>query len=419
MGMTDPPTTTTTTTDGEEEEDGIASLARRALHDIGSAYRLHGPYCTIGSYNGGKDACVALHLMRAAHADHCRTEMLRRRRGRAADPGGGGDDGEFVVPRPRVIYFQHADEFPEVLSLLRDTVDRYDLDMIAFEMGVTYLEGLRHLVERNRFAGGGGGGDGDGTTASPPTLLPPPYPLAFVLGTCGDDPNAGSQGVFAPSSSYMPPFLRCNPIIDWDYGDVWEFLRHPDLRGEVPYCSLYNRGYTSLGKTMGGGAGESGGGESYWPAYMLKDWSLERAGSDLSARSLLSSMGGRGGRLSTTSSSSSCSSSSPSTARGSRRPSVGLIVIGYEILKGMTPDSNIVAAAKALRSYNASLARVSVISDDMRDIVNEIRRYANEEEDADFIVTSGGVGPTHDDVTIKSVAEALGLGMEMNNEMAW
>ena len=247
--------------------------------------------------------------------------------------------------------------------------------------------------------------------------------------------------MFAPSSSYMPPFLRCNPIIDWDYGDVWEFLRQPDLRGEVPYCSLYDRGYTSLGivvgdtlpcpallkeregkemtltKTMGGGAGESGGGESYWPAYMLKDWSLERAGRDLSARSSLSSMGGRGGRLSTTSSSSSCSSSSPSTARGSRRPSVGLIVIGDEILKGMTPDSNIVAAAKALRSYNASLARVSVISDDMRDIVNEIRRYANE-EDVDFIVTSGGVGPTHDDVTIKSVAEALGLGMEMNNEMA-
>ena len=100
----------------------------------------------------------------------------------------------------------------------------------------------------------------------------------------------------------MPPFLRCNPIIDWDYGDVWEFLRQPDLRGEVPYCSLYDRGYTSLGivvgdtlpcpallkeregkemtltKTMGGGAGESGGGESYWPAYMLKDWSLERVG---------------------------------------------------------------------------------------------------------------------------------------------
>lgn len=84
----------------------------------------------------------------------------------------------------------------------------------------------------------------------------------------------------------------------------------------------------------------------------------------------------------------------------------------------MTPDSNIVVAAKALRSHNVSLARVSVISDDMDDIVNEIRRFVNDEENIDVIVTSGGVGPTHDDVTIKSVAEALGLSMEMNKEMA-
>ena len=41
----------------------------------------------------------------------------------------------------------------------------------------------------------------------------------------------------------MPPFLWCNPIIDWDYGNVWEFLRHPDLRGKVPYCSLNDAGF--------------------------------------------------------------------------------------------------------------------------------------------------------------------------------
>ena len=39
-------------------------------------------------------------------------------------------------------------------------------------------------------------------------------------------------------------------------------------------------------------------------------------------------------------------------------------------------------------------------------------------DDVDVIITSGGVGPTHDDVTIKSVAEALHLEMEMNDEMA-
>ena len=81
----------------------------------------------------------------------------------------------------------------------------------------------------------------------------------------------------------------------------------------------------------------------------------------------------------------------------------------------MTPDSNIVCAAKALRANNVALARVSVVSDDMNDIVEEIRRF---EKDVDYIITSGGVGPTHDDVTIKSVAEALCLDMELHYEMA-
>jgi FAD synthetase len=87
---------------------------------------------------------------------------------------------------------------------------------------------------------------------------------------------------------------------------------------------------------------------------------------------------------------------------------------------GMTPDRRHRRRRQgaALRSHNVSLARVSVISDDMRDIFNEIRRYANEGGGTSTSSSqAGGVGPTHDDVTIKSVAEA-GLGMEMNNEMA-
>lgn len=91
------------------------------------------------------------------------------------------------------------------------------------------------------------------------------------------------------------------------------------------------------------------------------------------------------------------------------------MVVGDELLKGLTPDSNIIAAAKALRSNGLSLLRVSIVSDDLQVIADELRRVSKE---VDIIVTSGGVGPTHDDVTIKSVAMALGLDLEHHEEMA-
>ncbi|GIL61337.1 hypothetical protein Vafri_15809 [Volvox africanus] len=100
--------------------------------------------------------------------------------------------------------------------------------------------------------------------------------MAIVLGTRKGDPNGGNQDCFCPSSDGWPPFMRVNPIIDWTYHDVWVFLRAM----HVPYCGLYDHGYTSLGgtgNTLPNSALRRSDG-TYEPAYKLADGRLERVG---------------------------------------------------------------------------------------------------------------------------------------------
>lgn len=74
-------------------------------------------------------------------------------------------------------------------------------------------------------------------------ILRMPTRDAHALRPRRGDPNADGQEYFCPSSAGWPPFMRINPILDWSYADVWGFLRACD----VPYCRLYDAGYTSLG----------------------------------------------------------------------------------------------------------------------------------------------------------------------------
>ena len=74
----------------------------------------------------------------------------------------------------------------------------------------------------------------------------------------------------------MPPFMRVNPILHWSYAQVWDFLR----AFELPYCALYDEGYTSLGRkanTQRNPALRRSDG-TYSPAWALDDAQLERAG---------------------------------------------------------------------------------------------------------------------------------------------
>lgn len=81
------------------------------------------------------------------------------------------------------------------------------------------------------------------------------------------------------------------------------------------------------------------------------------------------------------------------------------LVIGNEILSGKVQEANVLSLARELRALGVELRRVTVVPDEIELIAAEVNALRGR---YDFLFTSGGVGPTHDDVTVEGVARALG-----------
>lgn len=94
-------------------------------------------------------------------------------------------------------------------------------------------------------------------------------------------------------------------------------------------------------------------------------------------------------------------------------PTAALVVIGDEILSGRTKDVNIGATAEFCTDLAIDLMEVRVVADIEDDIVaaiNAVRaRYT-------YVFTTGGIGPTHDDITADAVAKAFGVALPINAE---
>lgn len=81
------------------------------------------------------------------------------------------------------------------------------------------------------------------------------------------------------------------------------------------------------------------------------------------------------------------------------------LVIGDELLSGQIVDQNVAPLAQTLRAIGVTLRTVSIVPDEVEGIAAEVQRLSSL---ADIVFTSGGVGPTHDDVSVLGVARALG-----------
>ena len=138
----------------------------------------------------------------------------------------------------------------------------------------------------------------------------------------------------------------------------------------------------------------------YWPAYMLSDWRLERAGrlkpppkqplkdataSSVSKPSTPASSGVEciieQQAFPTDKSNADEDANTPRTA--------GMVIIGDEILNGFTHEVNLQIASQRLLAIGIPLKMVTIVPDDISEIVDEVRRVSQK---CDYVITSGGIG---------------------------
>ena len=90
-----------------------------------------------------------------------------------------------------------------------------------------------------------------------------------------------------------------------------------------------------------------------------------------------------------------------------------ILIIGNEILSGRTQDTNTSTLATWLNSIGVKVEEVKIIPDDEKNIIKSVNLFR---KTFNYVFTTGGIGPTHDDITAQSVAKAFGIKYEIHKK---
>ena len=97
-----------------------------------------------------------------------------------------------------------------------------------------------------------------------------------------------------------------------------------------------------------------------------------------------------------------------------KNPTIAVLLIGNELLSGRTADANLNYIARRLTDEGLRLMEARVVRDDPAAIVAALKALSKA---YDFVFTTGGIGPTHDDITVSCVAQAFGVGISRNSKV--
>lgn len=199
----------------------------QSIQYIEECFQKYGPQNVFFCFNGGKDCTVLLHLtlivLKNTYPD---------------------------LKQILFIYVRHQNAFEEVDNFIRNICEHYNLEILTFSKSIK--ESLRDILEDR------------------------PNMRACLMGTRRTDPHSQHLDVFTMTDGDWPRVMRVNPILEWHYYEIWDYL----LRFNVPYCNLYDLGYTSLGGKNNTVPNDLllCGEKKYLPAYKLLDPSQERNG---------------------------------------------------------------------------------------------------------------------------------------------
>nr|XP_972300.2 PREDICTED: FAD synthase [Tribolium castaneum] len=210
---------------------------KHAIENIEECLQQYGLENIFVSFNGGKDCTVLLHLV---------LTVVKKKFPQHSQP----------IP---CLYVQSESPFPEQDEFIDLCKCYYNLKIMVINAGIK--DALGQILEK--------------------------YPnfKACFMGTRRTDPYSGDLTVFQMTDSNWPQILRVSPVLDWHYSDIWDYL----LFYKVPYCKLYDLGFTSLGNTVNTKRNPSlkcyelfDEGEFYLPAYKLLKEVKERNGRNTS-----------------------------------------------------------------------------------------------------------------------------------------